>query len=311
MKDNSTLTIGVKLLLISYFCLLIPGLVSGQQSGQELLIQTACFKSAAVHPTAEFPLDPQISEGSGLIAWNGKIWTHNDSDVPCIFALDSISGGILQSYDLPIKNIDWEDMSQDNNFLYLGNFGNNRGLRDTLKVYRISKESLIKDKIALDSLSFEWPLVTDFGKEHQVNFDCEAMVVIRDTIYLFTKEWKPRLCSRIFKIPATPGNHTAEYVATLKTRFLITGATYSPVKNRIVLCGYSILMKPRLLAFPVPDSGNLKDIKKGTKIRMRKKLKQIEGVTSFNGDDYYLISEATKFLLWDTEPTLYKIKITK
>ncbi len=38
---------------------------------------------------------------------------------------------------------------------------------------------------------------------------------------------------------------------------------YSEEKKRIVLCGYSWLLKPRLIVLFMPDSGNLKEIKEG------------------------------------------------
>lgn len=288
-----------------YF-IFLPLFVCGQQ---ELLIKTACFKSYGVKPNAEIVLTSQTLEGSGLIAWDGQIWTHNDSGLPRIYSLDKTTGKIVKTFDLPVKNIDWEEISQDNNFLYIGNFGNNSGVRSHLQIYRLRKEALQQDKIELDSISFEWPQVNDDGKLLQVNFDCEAMIVMRDTIFLFTKEWKQRHCSRIFKIPAMPGNHTAEYVATLKTRLLITGATYTADKKSIIFCGYTLLMKPRLLIVSIPDSGNLKDIEKGMKVRIKRQFRQIEGITNFKDQEYYLIGEKSKFLLWKSDPTLYQITL--
>lgn len=288
----------------------IPIVSFGQQhASDKLVIRTSAFKSYAVTPKAEVPLGSDIQEGSGLITWNGQLWTHNDSDVSKIYAIDPATGGILKSFDLPVKNIDWEEMSQDKNYLYIGNFGNNSGERSLLQIYRLKKEALLQDRVELDSITFEWPEVKDFGKTHRTNFDCEAMVVLHDSIFLFTKEWKPRPCSRIFKIPAKPGKYTADYVATIKTRLLITGANYSEAKKRIVLCGYSWLLKPRFLVITVPDSGNLKEIRKGSRVRIKKDFKQIEGIAHFEGDDYFFVSESTKFMLSETGPKLYRITI--
>ena len=298
------------LLMICSF-VLMPTTMFGQKPQPEIIIKTSCFKRKCVKPTSEIRLDPEISEGSGLVAWNKQIWTHNDSGGPArIFALDTIESKVIKRLDLSgIHNDDWEDITQDDNFLYIGNFGNNAGTRKRLQIYRLNKEALLQNDVKIDSISFVWPEINDFGKQTQLNFDCEAMVIMNDSLFLFTKEWKERRCSRIFKIPASPGNHIAGYVATLKTRLLVTGASYSAVKKRIVLCGYNLLLKPKLLVISIPDSGNLKDVDKGLNIRVKKRLKQIEGITSFDGVHYYVLSEATNLHILKNKPTLYQLTI--
>jgi hypothetical protein len=301
----------IMLQLKYYFILFIPTLMMSQVPCAKLIINTCHFNHKRLMPVKEMRLDNEIPEGSGLVAWSGMLWTHNDSGKPRIFALDSVDGAVVKTFDLPnVKNEDWEELTQDKHFLYLGNFGNNLGKKEHLQIYRISKEALLKDKIELDSITFEWPIVLDdLGDKKKINFDCEAMIVLHDSLFLFTKEWKERRCSRIFKIPAIAGNYTAEYVATIKTRLLITGANYFAENNRLVLCGYSLLLKPRLLTFSLPESGNLKEMEKGLKIRIRKRFKQIEGITTFDGTNYYLISEATDLHLWKNKPMIYQIKI--
>jgi hypothetical protein len=300
---NHILSLTIKLLIMAS----IP--MRGQATTPELVITTSSFKAENQKPSHGIRLDPKISEGSGLVAWNGQIWTHNDSGSPRIFALDSSNGKLLKTFVLPVKNDDWEDINQDSHSLYIGNFGNNSGRKKCLQIYRISKKALLNGKVVLDSVSFEWPSVRDSGKNRKINFDCEAMVVLHDTIFLFTKEHKHGCRSRIFKIPAAPGNYTAKYVATLKTPILITGASYMEDTNRVVLCGYTWLLAPRLLAFSLSDSKDFKNVTDGKRIKVRRWLKQTEGVTTFDGINYYLISEAENFYLWKNKPKLYKIKI--
>ncbi|HNP32289.1 MAG TPA: hypothetical protein PKN96_03255 [Flavobacterium sp.] len=244
-------------------------------------------------------LDSRIPEGSGLVAWNGKLWTHNDSGRPALFCLDTIDYKIIKEYNLGVPNIDWEEISQDDNYLYMGNFGNNLGKRNKLPIYRISKEALLQNKIVLDSITFEWP--------EKINYDCEAMVPTHDSIFLFTKEWKGHRC-QIFKIPAQPSHHIAEYVATLKNRTLITGASYRAEDNRILLIGYSRFLSPRILMLSLSENKNM-DIRKVKLIRINQNFRQTEGIASFNGTDYFIISEGTDLHLWKTKPKLYKVKI--
>lgn len=253
-------------------------------------------------------LNSRIPEGSGLVAWNGKLWTHNDSGRPTLFSLDTINYKIVQEYDLGIVNTDCEEISQDSKFLYIGNFGNNLGNRDKLEIYRISKEMLLQNNVVLDSITFEWPMVNNSGISKKINYDCEAMVLANDTIFLFTKEWKKPRRSQIFKIPALPGNYIAEYVSTIKTRTLITGATYRPEDNRIVLCGYSMFLSPRIITLSLSETKNL-DVYKAHQIRINQYLRQTEGVASFNGTDYFIISEGINLWFWKNRPKLYKVKI--
>ncbi len=71
-------------------------------------------------------LSDQISETSVLINWNGVLWTHNDNADTVIYGLDSMSGDIVQTYSLNgVRNIDWEEISQDDEYIYIGDFGNN------------------------------------------------------------------------------------------------------------------------------------------------------------------------------------------
>jgi hypothetical protein len=261
-----------------------------------------------LHPKTTLKVDSRINEGSGLVAWNGTLWTHNDSGSPSLFSIDSLSGTILNEYTLPVKNNDWEELCQDSRFFYLGDIGNNANNRKRLPIYRINKEQLLQNKIVLDSITFEWPETSNFGEPEKMNFDCEAMAVVNDTLFLFTKEFKKHRCTRVFSIPAKPGNYIAEYITTIETRLAITGACYSPEQKRITLCGYNLCLSPRILSFSVSKPEDFKNIIDAKETRISRSFRQIEGIASFNGIDYFLISEATHLILWQNKPLLYKVK---
>jgi len=76
-----------------------------------------------------------------LTYWNNLLFTHNDNDDSKIYAIDTTNGSITNSYNLNgTANIDWEEISQDENYLYVGDFGNNSsGNRTNLKILRIEK----------------------------------------------------------------------------------------------------------------------------------------------------------------------------
>lgn len=290
--------------LVFFIAIFLPLSLFGQVIPENITPVSRCHCCALKKTPRK--INPKIDEGSGLAAWNGSLWTHNDSGRQTLFSIDSVSGKILNEYTLPVKNIDWEEITQDSHFLYIGNFGNNGGDRKVLPIYRISKEKLLQHKVVLDTITFEWPKTSDTGSPKQINFDCEAMIVVNDTLLLFTKEYKKRRCSRVFRLPATPTHHIAEYVTTLKTRTLITGATYSPESRRVVLCGYSMLLSPRIVTFTLSPTNVITNAKQ---IRVRGYFRQNEGVATFNGTDYYLISEATNLVLRKNKPRISKVRI--
>ena len=271
-------------------------------------IKNPKLRKITVGATRSFMLEPTISEGSGLIGVNGTLLTHNDSGSSSLFVIDSASGKRIGEYALPISNYDWEDMSQDKSFIYLGAFGNNYGKRDTLQIYRIDKSSLATNKISIDSISFTWPAIRRKGRK-KFNFDCEAMAIVNDSIFLFTKEWKGGRKSRVFAIPNKPGHHRAEYRFTLNTNLLITGASYNESRKQLVLCGYSVLLKPYLLVFPFV-AGTDFFRKGGTKIKIKRKYRQAEGVTTFDGITYYVVNERFKFWIFKSRPYISVYKIT-
>jgi hypothetical protein len=197
------------------------------------------------------------------------------------------------SYELTgTTNVDWEEISQDVNFLYVGDFGNNgNGNRTDLKVLRIEKSSLLQNNPIIDTISFSYATQTDFTPtgSNNTNFDCEAFIVSTDAIYLFTKEWLSNKTS-IYSLPKTPGTHVANFIADYDVEGLITGAIYSENDRLIVLSGYSLFLQPFL--FLLYDFQN-DDFFGGNKRKIILDLPfhQVEGITTQNGVDYLVSNE--------------------
>ncbi|MGK4568873.1 T9SS C-terminal target domain-containing protein [Flavobacterium sp. 3HN19-14] len=240
--------------------------------------------------------------------WNGLLWTHNDSDDATLYALDTISGSIVSAYPLPLKNHDWEELSQDQDNFYLGDIGNNFGKRNVLSIYKIDKSSLLAHQPKIDTITFSWPETIAKGEKMHINFNCEAMAVIGDSIYLFTKEYQKTRQTQVFSIPSKPGNYVAKYKATLKTRVLVTGANYNEKNKTLALCGYNLTVRPFILLFSAFENNDFFSGKM-RKIRIKKRFRQTEGIASFDGKSYYTISEDLQYSLLHTPPTLQKIVI--
>ncbi len=185
----------------------------------------------------------ELRETSGLIFWNYSLWTHNDSGgEPVLYKLDTLTGKVLQKVTLVnALNIDWEEIAQDDSFIYIGDFGNNLGTRKDLKVYVVSKTEVPFNKdgeVTASVINFSYADQQSYTMANRSNdYDCEAMVTYGDSLYLFTKNWANQQ-SRLYALPKTPGTYSVYPIDTLAADGLITGADLSPSGNELVLCGY-------------------------------------------------------------------------
>jgi len=184
-----------------------------------------------------------LEENSGMIFFNNLIWFLNDSgQKPELYGYDTSQHQIVRTvYLTGAYNNDWEALTHDNNYIYIGDFGNNYGNRKNLKILRISKTEIANSgttTVSYDSVIFSYIDQTDFNADLQNHdFDCEAFIVINDTFYLFSKNWKNQQ-TKIYSLPALPGNYMAKIESSWNVDGLITDACISPSKNAVVLLGY-------------------------------------------------------------------------
>jgi len=253
-----------------------------------------------------------LNETSGLCIWNNSIWTHNDSQDTLLYAIDINNFNNIGSYPLnSVRNTDWEEISQDSNYFYVGDFGNNsNGNRTDLKILRINKTSLLNSSPIIDTIFFNYSTQTDFSGTggNNTNFDCEAFIVSTDSIYLFTKEWVSNRSS-LFSLPKTPGNYSANYQSNLNVQGLITAATYLENKHLIVLSGYSSLLQPfiyLLYDFNGDDffGGNKR------KININLAFHQIEGICTEDGLNYYLSNEKLVQSFLTVDQKIHQLDLT-
>jgi hypothetical protein len=185
-----------------------------------------------------------IDETSGLIYYDGALWTHNDSDrKPEIYKFDTITGHILQTVKINnAVNIDWEDIAQDSNYIYIGDFGNNNGYRTDLKIYKILKKDITKGKnisVNASVINFSFSDQTDFIPNHcNNNFDCEAFFFFQDSLYLFSKNWIDKK-TKLYVLPCMQGNYIATLIDSFDVNGLITGADINIITNEIAFIGYN------------------------------------------------------------------------
>jgi len=251
------------------------------------------YASAKIRPESSINLSDSLTETSGLIAFDNLFWTHNDDHDKTIYGLNNL--GVIQNkirLDKVINN-DWEEISQDSTYIYIGDFRNNyQGNRKDLHILRIEKKSFLSNNPVIDTISFSYSNQTDFTiqKENTTDFDCEAFVVSEDSIYLFTKQWSQNKTG-IYVLPKNPGNYIASLKETLNVEGLITGATSLPSKNGIVLCGYSKMLKPFLYLLYDYKNNNFSTANK-RKIKLSLPFHQIEGIATLDGKLFYLTNES-------------------
>lgn len=270
------------------------------------------YAQVSVSPVNTSLLPEVLNETSGLILWNNKIWTHNDDTDIHLYGIDI--NDINTMVNLPLsstENIDWEEIAQDDTYLYVGDFGNNaNGNRTNLKILRVEKSSLLAKVPDIDYIDFSYALQTDFTPKgaNQTNFDCEAFIVSKDKIYLFTKEWISRKTT-VYSLPKHPGTYVAEYVSEYDVDGLITGATVLEDKHLVVLSGYSDNFKPFVfLLYDFQNSEFFEGNKR--KIELELPFHQVEGITSENGLDYIISNERFSYSGTTTEAKLHSIDLS-
>ena len=251
------------------------------------------YGSVKIKTKTSVKLNDSLRETSGLMAFNNLLWTHNDDLDTTIYGLDT-TGKIQNKIKLKkVKNNDWEEISQDSNYIYIGDFGNNsKGNRTDLHILRIEKKSLLTNNLMIDTISFSYSDQTDFTeqKENNTDFDCEAFVVSEDSIYLFAKQWNQKK-SGVYVLPKNPGNHIAQLKTTLNVKGLVTGVTALASENGIVLCGYTKKLKPFL--YLVNDYKNYNFSKANQRrIKLAMPFHQIEAIESIDGKLFYLTNES-------------------
>ena len=245
--------------------------------------------------TEKFDLPVETKETSGLLFFDSKIITHNDSgNQPNLYEIDSLTGNLLRVIHVNnATNIDWEDITEDENHIYIADIGNNNGNRTDLKIYKILKSDFKNStSISADIISFSYEDQTNFdSKPNGSNFDAESIVVYNNSILIFTKNWND-LKTNVYKTPLITGNYLATKVSSANVDGLITGGVYND--DRFFLTGYNASLIPFLI-YISPNRKPGEDIffSGFNKISLENELgqgSQLEGITNIGLTSNYYIS---------------------
>lgn len=209
---------------------------------------TCTYAPLALTPVLKFVQPPILSENSGMIFWNNMLWQHNDSDgEAAIYGMDTLDHNKLRRITIKdAVNIDWEDIAQDENHIYIGDIGNNNnGARPHFKVYKIAKKDLLNTSgnitVNAEIIKFKYedqPPKPTIVPANTTNLDCEAMICYKEKLYLFTKQWKGNK-TILYELSKKAGEHIAVRKDSLDAGGLITGADMHQASGRIILTGYT------------------------------------------------------------------------
>lgn len=237
-------------------------------------------------------LPAQISETSGLIFYNNKLITHNDSDnLAELYELDPTTLAITRTISITnATNIDWEDISQDESYIYIGDIGNNNGDRQDLSILKISKSDFDSGtSVTAEQINFLYENQTNFETTTNSDFDAEGLFVLNDQLIILTKQWQ-QLGTVAYSVPKVPGAYLAEELDAFQVDGLVTGATYDAFTKQLYLVGYSQFLTPFFVHLTNIDTNSLFN---GTitKTNLAIGQAQVEAITFTNDGLLYISSE--------------------
>lgn len=259
------------------------------------------YPQTLYNPPYLYELPARLEETSGLIFFDGGLWSHNDSGgEPSIYKIDTSTHQIVQTITVSNgSNVDWEALSQDNNYIYIGDFGNNAGNRDDLKIYLVKKSDIPRTGdagVQAGILNFTYEdQQLPAKRNRQNNFDCEAMIAAGDSLYLFSKNWGNEQ-TKVYVLPKQAGTYTARLKHQYDVKGLVTDASFNENENMVLLAGYkNQLWVPFLyLLFDFHDhdffSGNKRRIDMPAILSA-----QTEGISFYEGKKAFMSSEKTSY----------------
>ena len=194
-----------------------------------------------------FTIDAKLTEISGIeYDKKNRLWGINDGGNGAFIHQISKSGEVTRSIEITnAKNLDWEDMTQDDfGHFFIGDFGNNGNERKWLTVYKIENPIDIKtDQTTAEIIKFTNPDVNNLTAENYQHYDIEAFVSYNNQLYLFSKNRSKPFDGKtmLYRIGEYAANHEADYLGAFQTctsvkeLCWITSAAISPDNTKLVL----------------------------------------------------------------------------
>ena len=199
-----------------------------------------------------------INETSGLEILNDVFITHNDSGGEPSLYFFNLSGEIINSIKLEkesfweIYNNDWEDITANEDYIYIADTGNNFGNRDNLNIIKVK----IADFSIDGKIDIFYSDQESFFPSSKHKYDAEALLIIEDKIALFSKD-RDSLNTDLYLIDDTvKEKQELSSVANFNVNTLITGGDYDSDTGILALVSYSSRGEQYLIVFKDFDLDN-------------------------------------------------------
>ena len=197
------------------------------------------FDSAEIIETVVLP--KIVNETSGLEILNEVFVTHNDSGGEPSLYFFNLNGEITDSKKLEqesfweIYNNDWEDITADEDYIYIADTGNNFGTRDNLSIIKVK----ISDFSVDSKIDIFYSDQESFFPSLKHKYDAEALLIIEDKLALFSKD-RDSLNTDLYLIDDTiTEKQELSSVAKFNVNTLITGGDYNIETGILALVSYS------------------------------------------------------------------------
>tara|TARA_B100001109_G_scaffold116281_1_gene94768 strand:+ start:190 stop:1062 length:873 start_codon:yes stop_codon:yes gene_type:complete len=287
-----------KLMKRYYFILSL--IIFSCSSGQE----KEDFENAVILETIVLP--KIINETSGLEILNNQFITHNDSGGEPSLYFFSQNGEIINSITLEeesfwkIYNNDWEDVTADEDYIYIADTGNNFGNRDNLNIIKVKTTDFSIDS----KIDISYKDQQTFLPRPKHKYDAEALFLIEDKIAVLSKD-RDNLFTDLYLIDKESNSkQVLESKITYNVNSLITGGDYNKDMSLLALVSYSSKGSQFLILF---EDFNLETLaeKKFRKFKIPLERAQIEAIKIIDDKTFWITSEDEGI----GSPYMYKIKV--
>ena len=269
---------------------------------KNFLVFLVCLKltvAQTIENVVELPVE--IDETSGLEYFEGNFLTHNDSGGKPILYLFSEAGELLENYLIPnAKNKDWEDLTRDEDLIYISDTGNNNGSRKKLKILMVDPN---KNFDLVGEIKIKYKNQKNFEKRKKHPYDVEAIAALPKSLVLFSKNRKT-FTTELYFIPKKEGSYSLKSKRSLPVNSLITGADYNDRLKLFVLVAYNKEGEQFIYTLPNFNSKKLEELQ-FIKHKIPVDRAQIEAIKIIDQDTFWVTSEAKG----KNSPRLFKIKI--
>lgn len=246
-------------------------------------------------------LVPELDESSGLLVLTDSTWlTINDSgNEAVVYEINGKGKVVSRTTFSNASNFDWEELQFDcQGYIYIGDIGNNNQSRNGLTIYKFHRSQIGKSDVVVENIDFYYPEQLHFPpKKSERNYDAEAFLVQRDSIFIFTKDWSKPFTgiSKIYHVPNKTGRYAATLLRTFKTnnispfRDAITGVCW--LGNDVLILTYGAIYHVKDV-HQLLHTTNFVQSKKYT----FKKLKQFEAIAASAAGKIYITTEKHRIL---------------